>query len=116
QVALGLNNKEGKIAIQGWTETVSQSLKDYLQKAPLQGVGCLIFTDISRDGMMSGPNLEALQEALDLSPIPVIASGGISCLEDLKQLKALKHPNLMGVITGKALYEGKLNLKEALEL
>ncbi|MDX1387099.1 MAG: HisA/HisF-related TIM barrel protein, partial [bacterium] len=116
KVALGLDTKAGKIAIQGWTETVSQSLAEYIKDAPLEGVACLIFTDIARDGMLTGPNLESLQEALDLSPIPVIASGGIAGLEDLKSLKELKHPNLLGVISGKAIYEGRFSLPEALEL
>lgn len=115
QVALGIDTKEGKIAIQGWTETVSQSLKGYLTQTPLSGVACLIFTDIARDGMLSGPNLQALQEVLDASPIPVIASGGISSLEDLRKLNSLNHPNLLGVISGKAIYEGRFTLQEALK-
>lgn len=116
KVALGLDTKAGQIAIQGWTETVPQNLADYIREAPLEGVACLIFTDIARDGMLSGPNLESLQKVLELSPIPVIASGGIAGLEDLKSLLDLKHPNLLGVISGKALYEGRLSLENALEL
>lgn len=116
QVALGLDTKEGQIAIQGWTETVSQSLANYLKQTPLKGVACLIFTDIARDGMLTGPNLDALKEALTLSPIPVIASGGVASLDDLKQLQALAHPNLLGVISGKAIYEGRFKLSDALEL
>jgi phosphoribosylformimino-5-aminoimidazole carboxamide ribotide isomerase len=116
RVALGLDTKEGKIAVTGWTETVDQTLESYLQTAPLQGIAALIFTDISRDGMLTGPNLESLKKVLADSPIPVIASGGISSLEDLKSLSGLKHPNLLGVIVGKALYEGKFTVKEALKI
>lgn len=116
QVALGLDTKNGEIAIQGWTETVGKSVKDFLQDAPLKGIACLIFTDIARDGMLTGPNLPALQEVLEQSPIPVIASGGVASIEDLQALIDLKHPKLMGVISGKALYEGRLTLQGALEL
>ena len=116
QVALGLDTKAGQIAIQGWTETVNQSIEEFLSHAPLKGISCLIFTDIARDGMLQGPNLEALQHVLEISPIPVIASGGVAQLDDLQQLKALQHPNLNGVIAGKALYEGKFTLEEALKL
>jgi phosphoribosylformimino-5-aminoimidazole carboxamide ribotide isomerase len=116
KVALGLDTKAGQIAIQGWTETVPQSLAEYMKEAPLEGVACLIFTDIARDGMLTGPNLESLRKALEISPIPVIASGGIAGLEDLKSLVDLKHPNLWGVISGRALYEGRLSLQDALEL
>lgn len=116
QVALGLDTKAGEIAIQGWTETVGKSVAEFLRDAPLKGIACLIFTDIARDGMLTGPNLPALKEVLEQSPIPVIASGGVASIEDLQALIDLKHPNLMGVISGKALYEGRLTLQAALEL
>src|SRR5262249_47609596 len=77
KVALGLDTKEGKIAVQGWTETTGLSVPDYLKRAPLAGVACLIFTDIARDGMLTGPNLSALREVLKATELPVIASGGI---------------------------------------
>ena len=115
QVALGLDTKEGQIAIHGWTETVGQTVGEFLQTAPLKGIACLIFTDIARDGMLTGPNLPALREVLDQSPIPVIASGGVATLEDLEKIYALKHPRLLGVISGKALYEGRFTLQAALE-
>ena len=116
QIALGLDTKGGKIAVTGWTETVDQSLEAYLQTAPLHGVATLIFTDISRDGMLTGPNLESLKKALAASPVPVIASGGVAALEDLKSLVALKNNKLLGVITGKALYEGKFTVAQALQV
>lgn len=115
RVALGLDTKGGLIAVQGWTQTTGDTLEGFLQSAPLQGVACLIVTDIARDGMLTGPNLEALKKALQLSPIPVIASGGVSSLQDLQSLKGLNDPKLWGVITGKALYEGRFTLEEALQ-
>jgi len=78
------------------------------------GVSGIIYTDISRDGMLSGPNIEATGEMVESVNIPVIASGGISCLEDIKNLVGIK--NLWGAITGKAIYSGALDLKEAMKV
>ncbi len=116
KVALGLDTKGGRIAIHGWTQTVRLKVDEFIATAPMQGIACLIFTDIARDGMLTGPNLIALQEVMDHSPIPVIASGGVASLQDLKKLYALKHPKLLGVISGKAIYEGRFTLGEALAL
>lgn len=116
KVALGLDVKQGKIAVAGWTETTDLSVEAFLAKQNLTGIAALIFTDISRDGMLSGPNLQSLKNILEISPIPVIASGGIGSLQDLKALSALKHPKLLGAIVGKALYEGKFTVKEALTI
>lgn len=114
KVALGLDTRDGKIAIQGWTEAVGQTVGEYLHQAPLQGVATLIFTDIARDGTLTGPNTEALRKVCQISPIEVIASGGISELQDLKTLRELGFKNLSGVIVGKALYEGKFTVEEGL--
>ena len=116
QVALGLDTKEGKIAVQGWTETLEQSAEDFLKSAPLKDIACLIFTDIARDGMLSGPNIPALQKIMAATELPVIASGGIASIGDLRDLAALENCKLLGVIVGKALYEGKFTLKEALKV
>ncbi len=116
KIALGLDTKQGKIAVSGWLESTDQSIEDFLSKAPLSGIGPLIFTDIARDGMLKGPNLEALLQVLNATTLEVIASGGVSSLEDIQKLKELKHPRLDGVIIGKALYEGKFTLKEALDV
>jgi phosphoribosylformimino-5-aminoimidazole carboxamide ribotide isomerase len=116
KVALGLDTKEGKIAVQGWTETTGLSVQDFLKQAPLAGVACLIFTDIARDGMLTGPNLPALREVLKATELPVIASGGISRIEDIQALVDLEDCKLLGVITGKALYEGKFSLREAIRI
>ncbi|MGH7830418.1 MAG: 1-(5-phosphoribosyl)-5-[(5-phosphoribosylamino)methylideneamino]imidazole-4-carboxamide isomerase [Candidatus Binatia bacterium] len=116
QVALGLDTKDGKIAVQGWTETLDVSAEDFLKSASLQGIYCLIFTDIARDGMLTGPNLQALRRVMAATELPVIASGGIARLEDIRALADLENCKLLGVIVGKALYEGKFTLKEALQV
>ena len=116
RISLGLDTKAGKIAVHGWTETTGTTVDEYLKQAPLQGVHSLIFTDIARDGMLSGPNLEALREVLKITELPVIASGGVASLEDIQALVDLEDCKLLGVITGKAIYENKFSLKEAIRI
>jgi len=116
QVALGLDAKEGKIAVQGWTETTDRSVEDFLKAAPLKGIHCLIYTDIERDGMLTGPNIPALKKVLQVSGLPVISSGGIGSLQDIQNLLDLEDCKLLGTIVGKALYEGKFTLEKALQI
>lgn len=116
QIALGLDAKDGKLAVHGWTQTLELKATDFLQKAPLQGIACLIYTDIARDGMLTGPNLKALQELMAATKLPVISSGGVSSLQDIQNLLALENCQLLGVIVGKALYEGKVSVAEALRV
>lgn len=113
KIFVGVDVKQGRVAVRGWTnlsestaEHVLASLKDY----PLAGV---IFTEISRDGMLKGPNVPALQGAMQASPVPLIASGGVTRVEDIRAIKQLGQ-KIIGVIVGKALYEGTLDLNEAL--
>lgn len=115
KVLLGIDIKNGCVAVQGWTEVSSmtpQQLFDKVCELPLAGV---VFTDISKDGMLEGPNLSALKEAAQASPFPVIASGGVTSLHDVEAVQAL-HANISGIIIGKALYEGTLNLTEAFKI
>ena len=115
KVLLGIDIKNGYVAVQGWTEVSAltpQELFDNVRHLPLAGV---VFTDISKDGMLEGPNLPALKEAAQASPFPVIASGGITSLQDVQAVHTL-HPNISAIIIGKALYEGTLNLPEALTM
>ncbi|MDR4493734.1 MAG: 1-(5-phosphoribosyl)-5-[(5-phosphoribosylamino)methylideneamino]imidazole-4-carboxamide isomerase [Nitrospirales bacterium] len=115
KVLLGLDIKNGCVAVQGWTEVSSMTPPQLFEKVwalPLAGV---VFTDISKDGMLEGPNLLALKEAAQASPVPVIASGGVTSLQDVQAVQAL-HANISGMIIGKALYEGTLNLPEALKI
>ncbi len=113
RILLGLDARNGKVAVQGWTsqsETLATDLLKSLAEFALAGV---IYTDIARDGMLQGPNLAALREIVARSPVPVIASGGITKAEDIQAIKALG-PRIEGAIVGKALYDGKLDLKAAL--
>lgn len=116
KVALGLDAREGRVAVEGWkeaTDTDAVSLVLRFGKLPLAAV---IYTDIHRDGMQTGVNIEATQRLLEDTGIPVIASGGVSTLEDIKKLLPLVPLGLQGVITGRAIYEGTLNLRQAIAL
>lgn len=116
KIAVSLDCKDGKVTQRGWTETTQLKGTDFANELEQLGLQCLIYTDVKRDGMLTGPNYEALSEILTTVKIPVIASGGIANLEDIRKLLAIKPRSVMGAITGKAIYEGKLNLKEAVEL
>jgi phosphoribosylformimino-5-aminoimidazole carboxamide ribotide isomerase len=114
RVLIGIDAKDGMVAIRGWEEVTSISAKELAKRLEIIGAAGTIYTDINRDGMLSGPNIEATREMVESVGIPVIASGGISCMEDIKNL--LKIKNLWGAITGKAIYSGALNLREAIQL
>ena len=114
RVVLGLDAKEGMVAIQGWTSVSRTTAKGMLAAVSTLALAAVIYTDIMRDGMLGGPNLVALRGILDSSPFPVIASGGITSPEDIRAIKALG-PGVTGAIVGKALYDGKLSLAAALE-
>ena len=113
KIFIGIDVKEGKVAMHGWTN-LSDSTPDHvfaaLKAYPVAGV---VFTEISRDGMLQGPNLGALREAIQASPVPLIASGGVTRVEDVRAIKRLGQ-KITGVIIGKALYEGTLDLPTAL--
>jgi phosphoribosylformimino-5-aminoimidazole carboxamide ribotide isomerase len=112
QILLGLDVRDGKVAVKGWTAISETRATDLLKELVGYALGAVIYTDIACDGMLGGPNLEALREVVELSSFPVIASGGISCIEDLRAVQALG-PLIEGVIVGKALYDGKLDYKAA---
>lgn len=116
KIAVSLDCKDGKVTQLGWTSVTDRKGTDFAKELEGLGLQWLIYTDIKRDGMLTGPNVEALKEILDCVNIPVIASGGISTLGDIKKLKELEPRGLMGAITGKAIYEGTLDLKSALAL
>jgi len=116
RIVVGIDAKDGKVAIKGWAEVTSKSAMELAAEYENYGVAAIIYTDISRDGMMQGPNIEATR-ALALSvDIPVIASGGVSSIEDIKALLPLEKDGVEGVITGRAIYTDALNLKEAVAL
>jgi len=106
--------KGGVVAIRGWGELSGKAAEEYIKELENIGAKRIIYTDISRDGMLSGPNLETLKVILENTTLEVIASGGISSIENIKVLKEYEKKGLVGVIIGKALYEGKLDLKEAI--
>lgn len=114
KIIFAVDVTDGKLAIKGWKERSDTDAIDYVKKLALLGAKRIIYTDISRDGMMQGPNLETLKSVLQATSLEVIASGGVSSLDDIKILGAMEGQGLKGIIVGKALYEGKINFKEAL--
>lgn len=113
RILLGLDARDGRVAVQGWTSVSEVKAIDLLREVSGCSIGAVIYTDIARDGMLSGPNLSALKEIVDCSPFPVIASGGITSLEDLREVRSIG-PQIEGVIVGKALYDGKLDYPTAI--
>ncbi len=114
KIFIGIDAKNGKVAVKGWEEVSSIDAIELAKRVETVGVGGIIYTDIARDGMLTGPNIPAQEEMVKTVKIPVIASGGIANIDDIKNL--LKIPNLWGAITGKAIYAGSLDLKEAIKI
>jgi len=115
-IAVSLDCSNGMVAQRGWTSVTELRGVDFAKELETLGLKYIIYTDIARDGMLTGPNFESIQEMLDAVNIALIASGGISKLDDVKKLQTLTSQGLIGAITGKAIYEGTLNLEEALKL
>jgi phosphoribosylformimino-5-aminoimidazole carboxamide ribotide isomerase len=116
RVILGIDAKGGRVAIQGWDEVVSFEAVDLAKQFEGKGLSAIIFTDIERDGMSTGLNFEATKNLARFVSIPVIASGGVSRIEDIKHLLELEPEGVVGVIVGRALYTGSLDLKEAIRI
>jgi phosphoribosylformimino-5-aminoimidazole carboxamide ribotide isomerase len=114
RVIAGVDTKSGKVAVKGWEEVTDYNAIDFAKNMEALGAGAVIYTDISKDGMLSGPNLDAMAHMVQALKIPVIASGGVASIQDIKKLMNIE--TLWGVITGKALYEGTLDLKEAIKI
>jgi phosphoribosylformimino-5-aminoimidazole carboxamide ribotide isomerase len=114
QVAVGIDARDGFVATDGWAETSTLAAADLAARFADAGVAAVIYTDIGRDGMLSGLNLEQTAALAAEITIPVIASGGVGSLDDLRALKALNAPNIEGVIVGRALYDGRVAVDEAL--
>ena len=113
RVLVGVDAQGGKVAVKGWTEVADQDAADFVGRLMGLAVYAVVYTDIARDGMLEGPNLEGLRRIAAACPAPLIASGGITRTEDLRQLRALG-PKVIGAIVGKALYEGVLDLRSAM--
>ena len=115
-VIVGLDAKDGKVAIDGWSKLSHHDVIDMARHFEQDGVEAIVYTDISRDGMMSGVNIEATVNLAEAIHIPVIASGGITNLDDLKALCATDEPGIIGAVTGRAIYEGSLDFAQGQKL
>jgi phosphoribosylformimino-5-aminoimidazole carboxamide ribotide isomerase len=116
KIAVGIDAKEGRVAVQGWAETSEIAAVELARRFADTGVAAIIYTDISRDGMMTGLNLEATAELARSVSIPVIASGGLAGIDDVKHLLSPAYAMIAGAIAGRALYDGRLDPKAALDL
>jgi phosphoribosylformimino-5-aminoimidazole carboxamide ribotide isomerase len=115
EIAVGIDTKNGKIAVKGWTEVIDQSTQEVMRNLHEVGVSVVLNTNIDRDGTMEGINIDGARQFIEESPIPVIASGGIATMEDLEKLASIEHLGLYGAILGKSIYTGSINLKEAIQ-
>ena len=111
KIALGLDAKDGYLSVSGWRENSNQLTLDYLKEVNDYGVSRLIYTDINRDGMKQSPNFKETSKIADVSNCPVIISGGVSSIEDVKKAKSV-NKNIEGIIVGKAIYDGDIKLEE----
>ncbi len=116
QIAIGIDARDGVAKVAGWTEDSKVGAIDLARRLEDQGARLVIYTDISRDGVLVGPNVPALRQMIDSTGLSVIASGGVSKIDDVQTLSGIKHARLDGVIVGKALYEGLVDLKECLRI
>jgi len=116
RVVVGIDAVGGKVAVQGWAEVTEVKATDLARRMADLGAAAVIYTDIDRDGMQSGVNLEATREVARAAGVPVIASGGVGTLEDIRALLPLAADGVCGVITGRAIYEGTLDLAEAIRV
>ena len=110
KIALGLDAKDGYLSVSGWKESSNQLTLDYLKEVNDYGISRLIYTDINRDGMKQSPNFDETSKIAEISNFPVIISGGVSSINDIKKAKNLK--NIEGIIVGKAIYDGDIKLEE----
>ena len=112
KIALGLDAKDGYLSVSGWKENSNKLTLDYLQEVNDYGASRLIYTDINRDGMKQSPNFEETAKVASTSNCPVIISGGVSSIDDIKKAKELNNNNIEGIIVGKAIYDGDIKLEE----
>ena len=112
QIALGLDAKDGNLSVSGWKENLNVKTIDFLQEVNSYGVSRIIYTDINRDGMKTSPNLDETVKIAELSNCPVVISGGVSSINDIKKAKELNNKKIEGIIVGKAIYDGDIKLDE----
>lgn len=116
QIVVGIDAKDGLVAVRGWADVTEKKATEMAKEMEGFGVEAIIYTDISRDGMMQGPNIEATRALAEAINISVIASGGLSTLDDIRRLLEIESSGVTGVITGKAIYSGAIDLREAVAL
>ncbi len=116
RIVVGIDARNGKVAVEGWSRTSETKAVDLAKQFESCGVAAINFTDIHRDGMQTGPNIEETAALAEAVSIPIIASGGVSTIQDIKNLLKIESKGVTGVITGKALYEGTLDLQEAIRI
>jgi phosphoribosylformimino-5-aminoimidazole carboxamide ribotide isomerase len=114
KIAVGIDARGGRVAVEGWAETSDMEVLDLARKFEDAGVAAIIYTDIDRDGVLTGPNVQATADLARAIDIPVIASGGVSSIDDLRALQAEASSGIVGVISGRAIYDGRIELSEAL--
>ncbi|MBI1819046.1 MAG: 1-(5-phosphoribosyl)-5-[(5-phosphoribosylamino)methylideneamino]imidazole-4-carboxamide isomerase [Nitrospirae bacterium] len=114
QIVAGIDAKNGKIAISGWTDVTGESAVDYGRKISALGIAALVYTDIEKDGMMEGPNFRCIEEMAGAMHVPLVVSGGVSSLKDIRRIMEMK--NIEGIIIGKALYTGAISLEPAIAI
>ena len=112
QIALGLDAKDGNLSVSGWKENLNIKTTDFLKEVSNYGVSRIIYTDINRDGMKTSPNLDETIKIAELSNCPVVISGGVSSISDVKKAKELNNKKIEGIIVGKAIYDGDIKLDE----
>jgi phosphoribosylformimino-5-aminoimidazole carboxamide ribotide isomerase len=115
-IVVGIDAKDGLVAVRGWADVTEKLATEMAREMEDFGVTAIIYTDIARDGMMQGPNIEATRQLAESINLPVIASGGLSSLDDIRRLMAIESSGVTGVITGKAIYSGAIDLREAVRL
>jgi phosphoribosylformimino-5-aminoimidazole carboxamide ribotide isomerase len=115
-IVVGIDARDGLVAVRGWADVTEKRATEMAREMEGFGVEAIIYTDIARDGMMQGPNIEATRALAESITIPVIASGGLSSLDDIRRLMAIESFGVTGVITGKAIYSGAIDLREAVKL
>lgn len=116
RIAVGIDARDGFVAVEGWAETSTVTALDLARRFEDAGVAAIIYTDIARDGAMQGPNVEATALLASAISIPVIASGGVASLDDLRALRTAEASGISGVISGRAIYDGRIDIKHALEV
>ena len=112
QIALGLDAKDGNLSVSGWKETLNIKTLDFLKEVTNYGISRIIYTDINRDGMKTSPNFDETVKIAELSNCPIVISGGVSSMNDIKKAKDLNNKKIEGIIIGKAIYDGDIKLDE----